>query len=720
MLEILKDGLKTAFKSPITYVALIAVPIIVSCFGLLYVNTFMDPYERMKELPVAIINQDSGVQSDDGWKNYGEELTVSICENDSVKWVTEDASILDEGLEKSDYYMAVIIPDDFSQRVNAGQTSSPEQADITFFKNVRKNYMLSTFSKSVETALKLTVNQKIGEQYVSAYVQGLYDAQSGLSNAAEGAGELAKGIATAESGSDSLNNGLGQISEGSSTLNAAIGQLSSGANSLENGVSSAASGASMLAEGASKLQNGAEAISMQGENLVRGSASFSQGIESLDNGVTAYVDTLSEKLEAIACIYDGDPQNSLPAAQQNLENELKAYAGNIVAAAKTGQDPTQVDTSGVVQAAAGMAQISSQAGAYQALQSTSEGAASIEAGVAKLGENYDVLDSGIASYASATAQFASATANVSSGASDLSEGMLELEDGSSSLSNGITSTANGSNSLTSSIEAAQSGSSQLSRGLTAASEGAGTLSTSLDEGARAISDSLTDTPENIASYASAPVEFQDDSYGDLPSFGYGFAPLFITMCMWLGSLIAFFIFDPFPASRKLGKNRFAVIFGRLPLALLIAAINAIVVGTCAQAIGVPCTDLVAYIAFFATATVAFICIMELLNLFDIAGKAVALLLLIVQLVCCSGTFPAMLGNDAAAAIGPYLPFYYAIDAFREIMSGTNIGTAYTDMGILLLFAAAALVLSIAVYPLALKMKRKRDANTLAQLSETPL
>lgn len=720
MLEVLKDGFKVAFKSPITYVALIAVPIIVSCFGLLYVNTFMDPYERMKSLPVAIINEDSGAQSDGEWKNYGDELAESICENDSVKWVVEDTAILDEGLEKSDYYMAVIIPSDFSQRVIAGQTSTPEQANITFFKNVRKNYMLSTFSKSVETALQLTVNQKIGEQYTSAYVQGLYDAQEGLSDAADGAGELAEGIETAKDGSESLASGLEQIGEGANILNSAIGQLESGANSLESGASSAASGASTLASGTAQLQSGAEAISSKGASLAQGSASFKQGLVSLGDGATTYVDTLNEKLEAIADTYGGDPQDALPTAQQSFANELATYTTSIVVATKTGQDPTKVDATGVTQAAASMAQISAQAGAYQALQSASEGAANIDAGVAQLNESYSTLDEGIEGYTSAAAQLSNAASSVNSGVSSLSEGVSKLESGSSSLASGLSSAASGSSSLASSIETAQSGSSQLSDGFSTAIEGADTLSESLDEGAKTISDSLTDTPDNIASYISNPVEFQDDAYGDLPSFGYGFAPLFITMCMWLGSLIAFFIFDPFPSNGKLGKSRFAVIFGRLPLALLIAAINAIVVGACAHAIGVPCTDSAAYVAFFATTAITFICIMELLNLFDIAGKAIALLLLIVQLVCCSGTFPAMLGNDAAAAIGPCLPFYYAIDAFREIMSGTNIGAAYVDMGALLLFAAVALVLSIAAYPLALKMKHKHDASTIARLTEAAL
>ena len=43
MLDILKDAFKTAFNKPLTYAALVAIPLIVACFALLYFGTFMDP-----------------------------------------------------------------------------------------------------------------------------------------------------------------------------------------------------------------------------------------------------------------------------------------------------------------------------------------------------------------------------------------------------------------------------------------------------------------------------------------------------------------------------------------------------------------------------------------------------------------------------------------------------------------------------------------------------
>jgi putative membrane protein len=60
MLDLFKDSFSTAFKKPLTWAAMVAIPLIVVLFGYLYATTFADPYERLKDIPVAVINLDAG------------------------------------------------------------------------------------------------------------------------------------------------------------------------------------------------------------------------------------------------------------------------------------------------------------------------------------------------------------------------------------------------------------------------------------------------------------------------------------------------------------------------------------------------------------------------------------------------------------------------------------------------------------------------------------
>ncbi len=661
MFETVKDAFGTAFRKPLTYIALIAIPIIVCCFGLLYFSTFIDPYERMKSLPVAIINDDAGCTVNGETRNYGDKLVDSILETDSVKWVCEDVELYDSGLENSGYFIAVVIPSDFSKRVSAGETKDPEQANIIFYKNVRKNHMLSTMASKVESALREEVNSKITEQYATASLEGLQDAGEGFGEAANGASMLSEGIGTAGD---------------------AAGKLASGASSLSDGASSLRDGITTLADGLSSLD-------AESENLTSESAQLKTGIEQLAAGAETYRQTLSSKQTELAEPFGGNPTNAVSALQQEYAEALQEYATDIVIATKTGQDPSAVDNSALTAAVTALVQASSAAGACQALDTAADGFSSIGDGTETLSSGYSQLDEGISSYANAVSRLATGAQSARSGAETLASGARKLENGTKSLEEGLES----------------------------AKDGADTLSDSLADGQQSIENSMKASIEDTASYIAKPVDLSADAYGDLEYFGYGFAPLFLSLCLWLGSLMIFFIFDAFPSRKCLMRvGRFRAIFGRWPLYGILAALNAAAACAGALALGLPTTSLEMLVLLFVVDAFTFMCILQLLNLFDTAGKAFSVLLIIFQIVCCSGTLPAMLGNDFAQTLGPWLPFYYSIDAFREIMSGGMTDIALHDMGMLLAYAALAVALSLLAYPIALKAKLRRDRETVKDIT----
>ena len=51
------------------------------------------------------------------------------------------------------------------------------------------------------------------------------------------------------------------------------------------------------------------------------------------------------------------------------------------------------------------------------------------------------------------------------------------------------------------------------------------------------------------------------------------------------------------------------------------------------------------------------------------GKAVAIILLVLQIAGGGGTFPIQTTPEFFQAISPYLPFTYSIDALRETVGG---------------------------------------------------
>ena len=230
--------------------------------------------------------------------------------------------------------------------------------------------------------------------------------------------------------------------------------------------------------------------------------------------------------------------------------------------------------------------------------------------------------------------------------------------------------------------------------------------------------SLAPSPTGCG-YLVAPVEMEEDVFGNLGAFGYGFAPLFLTLCLWLGSLLLFFIFDPFPSKNMEYADRFAAVFGRWPLYLVLVALNVASAAVGAGLSGVPNAASGQFLLLLACVGFSFFSILQLFSLFDIPGKALAIVVLIVQVVCCSGTFPSVLGEGFASDVSPLLPFTYAIDGMRACMSGVDPGAILSDEATLMLFAVASALASVAFYPLALRMKQKRDVATIKAPTPTP-
>jgi len=54
-----------------------------------------------------------------------------------------------------------------------------------------------------------------------------------------------------------------------------------------------------------------------------------------------------------------------------------------------------------------------------------------------------------------------------------------------------------------------------------------------------------------------------------------------------------------------------------------------------------------------------------------AGRLIAIVLLILQLTACAGTFPLEVVPNLFKVLNPYMPFTYAVKALREAISGTD-------------------------------------------------
>ena len=105
---------KRHFKTLAT-VAIVTIPSIYTAF---FLGSMWDPYGKVENLPVAVVNNDQSVEYNDATLSVGEGLVENLKQNDSLAFNFVDNSTAERGLENGTYYMVITIPEDFSKNAS--------------------------------------------------------------------------------------------------------------------------------------------------------------------------------------------------------------------------------------------------------------------------------------------------------------------------------------------------------------------------------------------------------------------------------------------------------------------------------------------------------------------------------------------------------------------------------------------------------------------------
>src|SRR4029453_12719703 len=101
-------------RAPITVAALVVLTLIPLLYGALYLWAFWDPYGNLKEIPVALVNEDRPAKAPDGSTvDAGAELTDQLVDRHVFGWHATSMAEARKGLEEGRYHLLFQIPPDF-------------------------------------------------------------------------------------------------------------------------------------------------------------------------------------------------------------------------------------------------------------------------------------------------------------------------------------------------------------------------------------------------------------------------------------------------------------------------------------------------------------------------------------------------------------------------------------------------------------------------------
>lgn len=263
----MKDELNRIFKSKMLIATLVGVVILPLIYGGLYLYAFWDPYGKMENLPVAIVNNDTCATRDGEKKCFGQDLVDKLNEEKNMNWQFMDEKTATSGLNNKTYYTMAIIPKDFSEKILSVDSDNPQKAEIEFKSRQASSFMASKFTDTAFVKIKAALNEKISKEYIDNIFSETRDSLEDLNKAVDGASDLADGLKEAKDGSKDLYEGIDKANSGAVDLKNGLGSLYDGAEKLKVGSSDALTGTNKLLDGIKQITNSTDSLSA-GQNLV--------------------------------------------------------------------------------------------------------------------------------------------------------------------------------------------------------------------------------------------------------------------------------------------------------------------------------------------------------------------------------------------------------------------------------------------------------------------
>lgn len=232
--------------------------------------------------------------------------------------------------------------------------------------------------------------------------------------------------------------------------------------------------------------------------------------------------------------------------------------------------------------------------------------------------------------------------------------------------------------------------------------------------------------QSVSAFMSSPVKIETKSFYKIANYGSAMTPFYTNLAIWVGGivLIAIFKLEVDKDSSMLRYSSASLYFGRWLLYITVGMVQGFIV--CIGDVflkGIECAHPAALIFTGVICSFVYVNIIYALSIsFKHIGKALCVLLVILQIPGSSGTYPVEMTPAFFQNVHPFLPFTYGISAMRECIAGMYGSTYIHNLLILLLFVPVSLLIGLGIRPLLSGLNRLFDiklAETDLMLGETP-
>ena len=706
--QIFKRDIGRLSKNIVALIVVIGVCIIPSLYAWFNIAANKDPYGNTANIKIAVANNDAGTENDMlGNLDVGGQIVDTLKENDSLGWVfvSEDKAI--SGVKSGEYYAAIVIPDNFSESMVSFLSGKIEQPEFDYYLNEKKNAIAP---KITDTGAN-TIQQQVNTEFVSAAAGTVADILNGsvsgigtklddvqndistkISTVSDNLKEYEKALDSFNKTVDSSNK---LIEKSKKSMAIVKSDANSGVNSIKNGTDSLtlvrndiADFTNDLGAGISKAQNSlAKVNTKSGINLGKISSkteSIHGQFQEMITSVESIIDKNSEMLTTLKEINKKYPSDSLTNLINELDSQNSKYK-TILQKLGTGSDSINDATTTSVKAVESISKI-------------------IEKNTKDIHSSKVTVENGIMTGLNTSldtfSNIQGTLSGILKGVGPATDNVVTLMD---QLENSLDSAKKALSSTGSSIKKVQ-------ERLDKANVDISVVKTSKIY--EKLKDMTNLDSDKVASFMSSPVKLKTETFYSVENYGTAMTPFYTNLAIWVGGIVLIAIFKMEVDKSEKIKNftPTQAYFGRWMLFILVGFVQALII--CLGDIfilKIKCQHPVLFVVAGLVAAFVYVNLIYALSLtFKHIGKAVSVILVILQIPGSAGTYPIEMTPGFFQAIHPLLPFTYGINAMREAIAGTYGHYYVKNLVILLIYVPIALFIGLVLRRLLLNLNSLFD------------
>ncbi len=607
--KIFKNDIKAIISNPVVIFVLIIIICIPSLYALLNIQATWDPYSETSNIKVAVVNEDSGYNSNGTNYNIGNILVNELKNNTDFNWQFVDRKTALNGVKYGNYYATLIIPSNFSEELLSIETSTPHQAKIDYIVNDKLNPVAPRLTNAGADAVQTKINNEIVKT-----IDGIIFGK--LSNVGEYAKENKAQFLKLKTFINELNGKLRTINSSINEANSDMATI----NQIWPKISA------KLPE----IQKYSNYVRKNYDTLYNQITSDPQKalttVQNMETQVNITVTGLKYVDAVLTSLYDatGDPNLKPVIAQieDNISkaNQVLAVLKEIENDIKNGNNPTGKLTR-----------------LKTLIDQMDDGVNTLVANKAAINQKINNASATLSLIDSKWPIFKSAIPVAAAKLNSINENNIDQLIAFSNMNQG-----------------------------------------------------------DVDNYFESPVELEKNRLYPVENYGSALSPFYIPISLWIGCIIAVAMIS---MRVKTGKiyHAASVYIGRMGIFLIISTLQALLViaGSLYLHVQISSTLLFALTTLYISLC-AMVIVYSLTSAFGNAGKAMAIIILVLQITATAGIFPLEILPPFFQAIHPYLPLTYAVGALREVIAGVLWSTYWYNILALTIFPVLAFILTLLI------------------------